>query len=64
MTFTDKIELSQLRDVQVHVEDCCAIHGCKHGDHNCPVTTHRAKQAYPCDECDEMIEDHSYDHWV
>lgn len=39
-----------------HVENCCEAHGCHWGDHDCPVTNHGVKQAYPCDECDTLAD--------
>lgn len=36
----------------VHEEHCCAKHGCKYGDKNCPVVIGLTKQHYPCEDCD------------
>lgn len=38
-----------------HVTHCCATHGCKYGDADCPVVTGRLKQAAPCDLCIEEM---------
>lgn len=38
----------------VHRTHCCVIHGCKYGDHNCPVETGRVKQAYVCEDCESL----------
>lgn len=35
----------------VHITHCCAVHGCKYGDEDCPVVNLRVKQAYPCEDC-------------
>lgn len=36
----------------VHQTHCCAIHGCKYGDDDCPVESFDLTQSYPCEECD------------
>lgn len=38
----------------VHVEHCCAIHGCKYRDPRCPVTNGQMLQKYLCEECSNM----------
>lgn len=35
----------------VHVEHCCAKHGCKYGDWHCPVVEGAVLQAYKCEDC-------------
>jgi hypothetical protein len=37
----------------VHIHHCCAIHGCKYGDEDCPVWGLLVKQKYPCWDCDD-----------
>jgi hypothetical protein len=37
----------------VHITHCCALHGCKYSDQNCPVAARRAPQAYLCELCDD-----------
>ncbi len=37
----------------VHTEHCCAIHGCKYGDKDCPVETGKKIQSFPCEMCGE-----------
>lgn len=39
-----------------HAENCCEAHGCKWGDHACPVISHALKQTYPCEECDQLAD--------
>ncbi|WP_081235193.1 MULTISPECIES: hypothetical protein [Pseudomonas] len=36
----------------VHESHCCARHGCKYGDDDCPVVQGRVEQLYPCEDCD------------
>lgn len=31
-----------------HPSHCCATHGCKYGEADCPVTTGRTDQEFPC----------------
>jgi deoxyribose-phosphate aldolase len=38
--------------IGTHIKHCCAEHGCKYNDKDCPVVLGLFKQAYPCDECD------------
>lgn len=40
----------------VHTEHCCARHGCKYGDEDCPVELGLKKQSYLCEWCSEEIE--------
>lgn len=35
----------------VHASHCCAIHGCKYGQEDCPVVNKRIEQEYLCEEC-------------
>lgn len=41
-----------VEDKDVHTEHCCATHGCKYGDRDCPVENGRKKQSHPCESCD------------
>ena len=36
----------------VHASHCCARHGCKYGDADCPVVSGKVEQMYLCEECD------------
>lgn len=40
-------------DKNVHTEHCCAKHGCKYSDTDCPVFSGKQKQSYPCEFCDD-----------
>ena len=40
----------------VHVTHCCVSHGCKYGDVDCPVTTGKLKQKYPCEDCGDEFD--------
>jgi hypothetical protein len=47
-----------MTEKDVHIEHCCARHGCNYGDDECPVWTCVKLQSYPCEVCDfEMEED-------
>lgn len=35
----------------VHEGHCCALHGCKYGDEDCPVVSGETQQAYLCESC-------------
>lgn len=35
----------------VHRTHCCAIHGCKYRDDDCPVVTGEIEQDYLCEDC-------------
>jgi hypothetical protein len=37
----------------VHRTHCCAIHGCKYGDEDCPVASGTIKQEYSCEWCND-----------
>jgi len=37
----------------VHAAHCCAKHGCKYGDKDCPVVIGKIKQNNPCEDCEE-----------
>ncbi len=39
--------------IGVHVTHCCALHGCKYGDADCPVSAGQVAQEYPCEHCPE-----------
>jgi hypothetical protein len=41
----------------VHTEHCCAIHGCKYKDNDCPVVNRVLKQSFLCEDCDADIRD-------
>lgn len=34
-----------------HVKNCCAWHGCKFGDENCPVVKGMIGQSTSCNKC-------------
>jgi hypothetical protein len=36
-----------------HPSHCCAKHGCKYGDPDCPVESGEQKQDHPCEQCGE-----------
>lgn len=41
----------------VHIRHCCAVHGCKYGNEECPVESGEVKQDYACEYCaDEGIQ--------
>ena len=35
-----------------HRGHCCAEHGCKYGEDECPVLSGEILQIYPCEECE------------
>jgi 8-oxo-dGTP diphosphatase len=37
-----------LKDWGVHVTHCCAVHGCKYGEDDCPVALGKVAQKYAC----------------
>lgn len=41
----------------VHTEHCCAQHGCKYADSDCPVASGNKPQSYPCESCEWGKED-------
>lgn len=41
----------------VHTEHCCAQHGCKYADSDCPVASGNKPQSYPCESCEWEKED-------
>lgn len=48
--------LASIPDVEsyasdAHTEHCCTQHGCKYGDSDCTVTSGKAPQSYPCEDC-------------
>lgn len=52
----------------VHERHCCALHGCKYGDDDCPVENGLTKQEYTCEYCNEegfkSLEDiEEYNYW-
>src|SRR5471030_2357389 len=40
-------------NIGVHTSHCCARHGCKYSNDECPVVLGTHKQAYPCEFCGE-----------
>lgn len=46
--------VEEIVNVAVHQTHCCDLHGCKYGDHDCPVETKEIKQSYDCETCGEM----------
>ncbi len=48
---------SLVEGVGVHVEHCCAKHGCKYGEKRCPVVIGEVKAAGPCEECENEPKD-------
>lgn len=41
-----------MTNVRVHVTHCCAAHGCKYGDADCPVALLEVAQEGPCLFCE------------
>ncbi len=39
----------------VHTSHCCAAHGCKYGDMNCPVERKELAQQNLCERCEDAI---------
>lgn len=37
----------------VHTGHCCALHGCKYGNDQCPVELGTKIQQYPCEVCSD-----------
>ncbi len=37
--------------VGAHASHCCAVHGCKYGDRDCPVADGRIPQDHACEIC-------------
>lgn len=35
----------------VHSTHCCVLHGCKYGDHDCPVYLGFINQTHACESC-------------
>ena len=48
---------SYMKNINVHVAHCCATHGCKYGNADCPVVLKTHKQKYPCEACDFYAEE-------
>lgn len=38
-------------NIGTHTTHCCAKHGCKYGNTDCPVANNVIKQVYPCEDC-------------
>ena len=47
-------------NIGVHAAHCCAWHGCKYGDEDCPVVLGQVEQLYTCDYCDDELADEEY----
>ena len=47
-------------NIGVHASHCCKWHGCKYGDEDCPVVLGQVEQLYPCDFCDDLLEDEEW----
>ena len=41
-------------NIGIHISHCCAIHGCKYGNTDCPVENKLVMQKYPCEYCEEQ----------
>lgn len=41
------------KEYGVHQTHCCALHGCKYGDEDCPVFEEKIKQEYLCEFCSD-----------
>lgn len=41
-----------MTNTEVHQSHCCALHGCKYSDFDCPVTSLVDVQEYDCEFCD------------
>lgn len=35
----------------VHAAHCCAVHGCKYFEPDCPVVRGKVKSKYSCEDC-------------
>lgn len=46
-------EVMEFEIKDVHTSHCCKDHGCKYADPQCTVTTGRAAQEHPCEQCDD-----------
>lgn len=51
--FTKVIDDSLVRNYGTHGTHCCAEHGCKYGDIDCPVVSGFMTQNYECEECSD-----------
>ena len=50
--FVERRENGMARDnVGTHVSHCCAQHGCKYGDEDCPVVAKTHEQTQACESC-------------
>jgi hypothetical protein len=43
-------------NIGVHTSHCCAKHGCKYGNAECPVVLGTHKQEFPCEDCEMEAE--------
>lgn len=48
---TEGMKKLDLTENAVHAGHCCARHGCKYGEDDCPVVLNRVEQKYPCESC-------------
>jgi hypothetical protein len=37
----------------LHIENCCAVHGCKYGEEDCPIAAHEEVQKNICSTCSQ-----------
>ena len=42
-----------MKNTGAHRTHCCAKHGCKYGEPDCPVKLGEIIQDHPCQDCDE-----------
>jgi hypothetical protein len=43
-------------NIGVHTSHCCAKHGCKYGNAECPVVLGTHQQEFPCEDCEQEAE--------
>jgi hypothetical protein len=43
--------ITEIDTTGVHRTHCCALHGCKYADDDCPVANWEIAQDYPCETC-------------
>ena len=46
--------------IGIHRTHCCALHGCKYGNSDCPVKYLSVVQEGPCEECADWMTDEPY----
>lgn len=49
---------------RVHATHCCARHGCKYGDPDCPVETGHIEAEYECEYCDWERDEAKHDPFI